>query len=183
LAPVKHKEVYQPIIDFAWAPRTSVAGMFAACPGGIILHGSRSGRSWSTQDEYESTVNYAEGGAAGLGWNATIGDDTLAIHIPLDSWGWNARAASKQYLAVEFAQGTASCPISDGQVRAFVYFYQMAKKEWPALPLRLPTHAELDSSGATGHYDGKSDVFPVNDPRTEDLRKRIVKRLGEMADA
>lgn len=147
----------------------------------MILHGSRSGRPQPTHDEYVGTARYAAVEPNGLGWNATIGSDEIALHIPLSHWGWNARAASSHYLAVEFAQPTVNDPITDGQVRAFCWWYGEAKQRWPALSKSMPTHAELDGSVEYGgYYDGKTDVFPKGDHRTTDLRQRILNRLAEM---
>ncbi len=164
-------------MEVAWAPRESVAGKFAACPLGVILHGSRSGRRWSLAEEYASTVRYAASGAGGLGWNATVGDRAVCQHVPLDSWGWNARAASPRYLAVEFAQPTASYAVTDGQVEAFARWFRLAREAWPRLPAHFLTHAEMEAMGATGARDGKTDVFPVGDPRADELRRLLLAAL------
>lgn len=151
-----------------------MAGVFAFPPRGIILHGSRSGQSWSIGREFVSTRNYAASGADGLGWNATIGPDAYSMHMTAREWGWNAREASRTYLAVEFAQSTVDEPITVGQVRAFVHWYaHEVVPVWGALDLSrddaLPMHSEL----AAGRRDGKSDVFPLSDRRGDDLRARI----------
>lgn len=151
-----------------------MAAAFTAIPQGVILHGSRSGSGNDTAAEYRGTANYAASGIE-LGWNATIGDDIYAIHMPCDRWGWNARAASQRYLAVEFAQATADRPISDAQVNAFCHWFEKeARRVWPGLALVFPTHAELPE----GQGDGKTDVFPRGDQRADELRARIVARLG-----
>lgn len=152
--------------------------MFTDRPRGVILHGTRSGLAQDVHAEFRSTVSYVQNGAAGLGWNATIGDDELCIHFEADRWGWNARAASKNYLAVEFAQARLTDMVTDGQVRAFCYWFQhFALKSWPTLAVNFPTHAEIEARGETGVKDGKSDVFPVGDFRISALRFRIVERL------
>lgn len=151
------------------------AGSFGATPKGVILHGSRSGQSYDTATEYAATVNYVRGGASGLGWNATIGDDAVAIHLQPDEWGWNARGHSSEYLAVEFAQATVSRAISDAQVRAFVWWFQRCRQRWPGLPLVFPTHASLKE----GIRDGKSDPFPLSDARADTLRGRILARFAD----
>jgi hypothetical protein len=104
-----------------------VAGVFAAPPRGIILHGSRSGRSQPVDLEFDGTRRYAVNEPNGYGWSATVGEDAVSIHMAPDQWGWNARGASSHYLAVEFAQGTGSDPITDGQVRAFCW---LVRAEW-----------------------------------------------------
>lgn len=142
---------------------------------GIILHGSRSGRAdYDTADEFASTVRYVLGGASGLGWHVTIGDDEVAHHIDPWYYGWNARAASLHYLAVEFAQPLADRPISDAQVRAFCWWLE--HYVWPSVPnfpLYMPTHAEVERSGETGVIDGKNDVFPYGSAEANELRERI----------
>jgi hypothetical protein len=154
------------------------ADVFAGTPRGVILHGSRSGHPQSTHAEYVGTANYAVDEPNGLGWNATIGDDEVAIHILSDEWGWNARTASSHYLAVEFAQPTVNDPISDAQVRAFCWWWIETKKMWPSLSKYMPTHAELDGTIEYGGYtDGKTDVFPKTDARATELRQRIISRL------
>lgn len=127
------------------------------------------------------TANYAASGIE-LGWNATVGDDEVALHMGFNEWGWNARASSDDYLGVEFAQPTVDRPISDGQVRAFVWFYQQARFRWSSLANNFPTHADLDgTAGYGGYHDGKTDVFPRGDPRTDELVARINKRLEEVS--
>lgn len=159
----------------------NVAGLFSVPPRGVILHGTRSGQAgWTTDQEYEATVNYVRNGAAGLGWNVTCGPNRLAIHMSPRSWGWSARAASQVYLAVEFAQPTVNHAITDGQVFAFCWWWLEARAVWPALPLKFPTHAEVERWGETGANDGKSDVFPWMDPRASELRERIVARLASL---
>ena len=140
----------------------------------MILHGTRSGRDWTTAEEFAATCRYVSGGAGGLGWHATISDNELAIHLPPHHYGWNARAASGRYLAVEFAQPTADRAISDAQVAAFVWWFALARVDWPDLPLVFPMHSELPE----GIADGKSDVFPRGSYRAAELRDRIRAALG-----
>lgn len=158
-----------------------LGGSFQTTPSGVILHGSRSGIPTNTIDqEFVGTANYAQNPTHDLGWNATIGNDEVAIHIPPLQWGWNARRASSRFLAVEFAQPLVTSPISDGQVRAFCWLYTMHfRRVYPKLPYALPTHAELDAQGVTGTHDGKTDVFPYNSVYTERLRERIGRTLQE----
>lgn len=95
-------------------------------------------------------------------------------------FGWNARAASSRYLAVEFAQGTVADAISDAQVRAFCWWMRsFALPAWPGLPLAFPTHADVERSSETGQRDGKSDVFPAGDARADELRARLMARLAD----
>lgn len=158
----------------------AASGLFGETPKGVILHGSRSGAANTTHQEYLGTAAYAHNEPDGLGWNATIGSDELALHLTHRQWGWNARSASPYYLAVEFAQPTVQSPIDDGQVRAFCWFFESARKTWPDLGTAFPTHAELDGTVEYGGYhDGKTDVFPHGDARTVDLRKRILDRLAQ----
>lgn len=153
---------------------------------GVILHGSRSGRAGQPNEagrhtEFVGTAQYAVNEPGGLGWNATVGHDEIAIHMLHSQWGWNARAASNKYLGVEFAQPTEAWPITDGQVRAFCWFVKEARKTWSHLPLQFPTHAELDGTQIYGgQYDGKTDVFRRGSPATDDLRARILAQLGLM---
>lgn len=169
---------YAPVVDEY--PSTFLQGHFDATPKGVILHGSRSGvLGHPTADEYLGTARWAQTNPNQYAWQATIGDDVVAVHLPSDAWGWNARAASRHYLAVEFAQSTRDAPVSDGQVRAFVWWLRQARLTYSDLPAYLPTHAEVEASGETGYRDGKDDVFPLGDPRTDDLRSRIEALLGE----
>jgi hypothetical protein len=139
---------------------------------GVILHGSRSGRNWSYEEEFWATARYAASGANGLGWNATIGPNLVALHIDARHWGWNAREHSKDLLAVEFAQPTIEYPITDAQIDAFCWWFtQKVLPIWPDIPWVFPTHAELPA----GQRDGKTDVFPDG----TDLRLRIGLRLEE----
>jgi hypothetical protein len=156
----------------------TIAGLFGSTPKGVILHSSRSGVvGRTTRAEFLGTANYAASGAGGLGWNATIGDDDIALHMATQAWGWNARAASPYYLAVELAQPVESADISDAQVRALAWFVRLARVHWPNLVDRYPTHAELDGN-ETGAYDGKTDVFSKGSPRADELRSRLMIELA-----
>jgi hypothetical protein len=156
------------------------SGTFATMPKGIILHGSRSGVAGNPKSkEYAGTASWEVNNPNDLGWNATIGEGRVAVHLTSQQWGWNARAASSLYLGVELAQATVDEPISDEQVAAFVDWVKThVLPAWPNLPLVFPTHAELDGTAEYGNYhDGKSDVFPKNDARTDALRARIMAGL------
>lgn len=155
------------------------AGTFARTPKGIILHGSRSGRAGNPKDaEYRGTANWEVNNPDGLGWNATIGDNRVAVHLTPREWGWNARGVSDNYMAVELAQATVDEPITDAQVAALAdYITTRVLPVWPGLPMYFPTHAELDGTPEYGPKDGKSDVWPKGDPRTDELRARLMKAL------
>lgn len=89
-------------------------------------------------------------------------------------WGWHARGASSKYLGYEFAQGIESDPITDAQVRAFVAFWlEVVEPVWPGIPRYFPTHAEVDKSGITGQFDGKTDPYTYGSPNANILRQRI----------
>jgi hypothetical protein len=159
-----------------------VAGSFAdRVPRGVILHGSRSGSPTNdTRAEFNGTRSWARSNPQGLGWHATIGDDVISLHYGPQQWGWNAAGASDDYLGVEFAQPTVNKPISDGQVRAFVWWMKTkVLPTHPAMSLHFPTHAEVEASGETGKWFGKSDVFPAGDNRALELRGRIIQMLLE----
>lgn len=155
------------------------AGAFTAVPAGVVLHGTRSGQPYDTDAEYRATLNYVRNGAGGLGWNVTVSDDTLCEHLRPGLYGWHARSASSQFLSIEFAQSDITRPISDAQVRAAAWWIAHARTVWPSLPLHFPGHSELDQSGATGQRDFKSDPFSVGDPRMDELRGRLMRRLEE----
>lgn len=152
-------------------------------PRGVILHGSRSGNpQFTTAQEFNNTSAWAANPSNVLGWNAGIGDDCYDVHLDAAHWGWNAYEASKVYLAVEFAQPVESRPISDAQVNAFCHWYAtVARKQWPTLPLHMPTHSQVEASGEIMHApSGKTDVFSLNSPNADELRSRILKRLKEV---
>ncbi len=151
-----------------------VAGAFLRAPLGVILHGSRSGKPQSLDREFAGTASYAQNNPGGLCWHATIGEDAVAMHLPFTHWGWNARSASKSYLAVEFAQPTVGYDITDAQVRAFAWWFAQARKAWPALPVYFIAHSELPE----GQADGKTDVFPIGDRRLDNLKRRLTAAVG-----
>jgi hypothetical protein len=152
------------------------AGVFAAQPFGVILHGSRGGAS-SVAAEYAGTAAWAVKNPDGLCWNATIGEGRYCVHLSARDWGWNARAESRDFLAVEFAQSRLASPISDAQVAAFAaWFTAEVEPVWPGLlaaGLRLPMHSELTSGAA----DGKSDAFLAGSANANNLRRRIMLAL------
>lgn len=135
----------------------------------------------ATDAEFRATATFATTDPARLGWNATIGDDIVAIHMSSRQWGWNARNCSTHYIGYEFAQATEADPISDAQVRAFCWLVQQDRAVWPAMPLVLKTHAEVDGTPEYGPFlDGKTDVFHRGSPSADDLKARIVARLAEL---
>lgn len=155
-------------------------GVFGATPRGVILHGSRSGHAaLSRQAEFNATSAWAANPSNVLGWNLTVGEDAYDRHLDEQQWGWDAYEASKVYLGAEFAQAVEEWPITDAQVRAFCHWFATyARKVWPALSLHMPSHAEVEHSGETGHgITGKTDAFSYGSPRMDDLRARILARL------
>lgn len=157
-------------------------GTFLHQPHGVILHGSRSGAvHTTTHAEFTGTANFAL--TTELGWNATIGDDEIAIHLPPDEWGHNARLASDDFLAVEIAQSRLGVPISNGQVRAFCWWMRkFVLPRWPGLPMHFPTHSEVENDGLTGQIDGKTDVFEWQDQaNANELRQRVMDRLNDQS--
>ena len=161
-----------PDVSYLQAP---IGGRFTHMPAGCILHGSRSGSSSNTtHEEFVGTASWAQNNPDGLGWNATIGDHEICTHMMADQWGHNARAASDNYLAVEFAQPTIGDPISDGQVEAFAWWWlNEVEERWPGIARYFPSHAEVEDQGETGANDGKL-RFPSGDARADDLRARIM---------
>jgi hypothetical protein len=156
------------------------AGTFASMPKGCIMHGSRSGVTGNPKaKEYTGTAGYEVNNNQDLGWNATIGENVVAVHLTPQQWGWNARAASSKYLGVEFAQATVDEPITDAQVAAFAdWWVTRVMPAWPGIPQRFPSHAEIDGTADYGPYvDGKTDAFPKNDPRMEDLVSRVMRAI------
>lgn len=153
-----------------------IAGTFASTPLGVILHGSRSGiPNRPTLAEYLGTASFAVGNSAGLGWNITCGTDRLAIHYPATRWGWNARQHSSQYLACEFAQANLGDHITDGQVKAFVWWFRnKARATWPRLRAEFPNHSDLPA----GIADGKSDCEPRGVHTVRDRVLAELKRQG-----
>lgn len=155
------------------------AGRFSSMPKGVILHGSRSGVAGNPKDkEYLGTARYEVANTDDLGWNATIGENKVAVHLTPQEWGWNARGSSDNWLAVEIAQATVDEPITDAQVAALAdWIKTRVLPAWPSLPMMFPSHAELDGTPEYGPKDGKSDVFPLGDQRMENLRTRLMKAL------
>ena len=155
-------------------------GVFHQTPRGVILHGSRSTRRENTtHQEFEGTANFALNTV--LGWNVTVGDDEIAIHLPPDEWGHHAFDASEHYLSVELAQPDLGFPISDAQVRAFCWWVRkFVQPRWPAFPMHFPTHSEVEHNGETGQFSGKTDVYPwQNVAEADALRQRIHNRLED----
>jgi len=148
----------------------------------VILHGSRSNQDLTIAQEFAGTSSWAQQGAPYtnvdgsvdyLGWNATIGENVVALHIGCKQWGWSARLYSHVYLAVEFSQCKEFDPIGDAQLRAFVWwFLHVARVAWPDLPAVFPTHAELDRLLTVP--DGKTDAFTNG----AELRGRIMAMLA-----
>lgn len=150
-------------------------------PEDVLLHATRSTRPYSPEVEYEGTVNYVENGAGGLGWNVTVGPGVVAIHCGPYQFGWNARKASNRYYAIEIAQARLGDPIDDETVRTVAWIIKHeALRANPNMPLRMPTHAEIDGV-ETGAFDGKTDTHEKwNTEAANALRDRIRAALKEM---
>ena len=177
-------DVYAPSVF--WMPAQHPAGRFAGPPRGWALHGTRSGRDFTTAREFDANRHY--GVTTQLAFNNCIGDDAVSIHLDAFTWGWHAFSASSKYLALEFAQPGFSGyePISDRQVNAAAWIIKQHRAAWRGrgvvLPLRLRTHAELEHDGETVQTSGKTDTFPVNDGRADDLRNRLLLRLALLGE-
>lgn len=149
-----------------------------------MLHGSRSGIvGRPLRAEYDATRRYCQTNPYGLSWHATIGEDRYSVHLAADTWGWHARAASRTWLGVEFAQPTSDVTISDQQIAAFEHWWQtVVRPVWPRWTLtgnHLRTHAEIEQLGLTGATDGKTDCYPYADPRAGQLRQAILARIND----
>lgn len=154
---------------------------FLKTPLGFLLHGTRSGVTQSAEAEWNGTVGYASRGTNGIdAWNYTTGPGLVAVHLTPDRWGWHARGCSRYYVSIESAQGTAAQGIDDETVKAICWCVQDGRKIHPGVPLNFPTHGEVDGTPQYGYHDGKSDVFPRGDVRSDELRGRIMSRLQEM---
>jgi len=174
----------------AYAPRVDdqypgiSRGEFDQLPVAFILHGSRSTqRLNTTHQEYEGTARYAVNEPDGFGWNATVGEDEIAVHMPWTQWGWHARRQSTRMIGLEFAQPNLGDPISDAQVRAAAWGILEARRATQErfgepVPFTFYTHAEVEAFGWTGMHDGKTDTHSFPDKRgAEDLKSRILQRL------
>lgn len=140
----------------------------------MILHSTRSGQNYNTTQEHNATVNYVKSGADGLGWTATIGDGVICYHMSLDEWGWNARAASSKWLAVELAQAKLDGPILDSQIEAAAAVWIEARSIWPSLPLKFINHSDLPE----GIADGKSDVCRRGDSTITGKVESLLRKAG-----
>jgi hypothetical protein len=170
--------VLEPLFEYV---QGLVVGARNMVPRGAILHGSRSGRDQSVDDEYRGTVGWVANGTNGVvGWNFTIGNHEVAQHMGVDQYGWHARAASRPYVGMEFAQGVESQIVTDAQVETFAWVWRnIVEARYPTIPPYFPTHAEVERNGETGQRDGKSDVYSTTN-RAEELRARIAEALSHI---
>lgn len=156
-------------------------GSLPNTPRGVLQHGSRSGQPLTYAQEFAGTDRWAQNPDNVLGWNATIGEGIISLHLPIRTFGWNAFGASAVYVAVEYAQPTEAYPITDLMVRTHNWFFAtMVRPAYPHIPLHFPSHAEVEHSGEIAHTpSGKTDAFSYGSPRMDDLRQRIRKNLAE----
>lgn len=114
-----------------------------------------------------------------LGWDATIGEGVISLHLPTWAFGWNAFAASALYFAAEYAQPTEDYPITDVMVRTHNWWFAtVLRAARPSLPLHFPSHAEVEHTGEIAHApSGKTDAFSYGSSRMENLRARILDNL------
>lgn len=143
----------------------------------MIWHGSRSGIERPLVEEFDSTRNFAAGGANGLGWNATIGEDAYSVHMAASSWGWSAREHSPYYIAIETANPNLGDLVTARIVKAAAHYWRYeVEPVYPGIKLTMsnqPTHAELPA----GIRDGKTDCYQRGDSRADDLRRAMLKEL------
>lgn len=140
-------------------------------PQGFLLHGSRSGLDRSENDEFWSTVRYAQagGGPQGLAWHCTAMSGKAAYHMSPRQWGWSAYEASKHYIAVEFSQPRLGDYISDESIDAFCYYVRLdVLPVWPDIPRVAICHSELQGE--------KSD--PVIASEAAAFNARVLARLA-----
>jgi hypothetical protein len=177
---------YTPALLLMPLNRLSARYPYLTVPKGFAIHGTRSGYSRPVQSEFPGAAGYEVNRIDGCGAVCTLGEDTVAQHLPWNQWPWHARRASRYYVACEYAQGTADDEITDGEVRSFAWVVQQVRAVYPTIPLLFRTHAELENEGETGpnpetgRNDGKSDVFGYQDPRADELRARTYARLAEL---
>lgn len=155
----------------------NIAGQYAVMPKGVILHGTRSGNPNNDVDEeFNGTLNYVRNGANDLGWNATVGDGIIAIHMHPSDWGWHARACSYKYVGIEIAQAVESIDITDKQIETIAWYLRnYVYKYWSNMPHTLVTHSEVDGTADYGgQYDGKTDVFSRGNPKAQELKDAIL---------
>ena len=145
-------------------------------PDGFLLHGSRSGVPQTSMQEFWATVHWAQSGANGLGWHATIGPGVVAVHMRPSQYGWNAGdPASYRYIAAEFCQPNYGDPIEDEQIEAYCWWVlNEVLPVWPDIPRVFVHHAQLEQ----GNRAGKTDVYPNDDARQAELIARIRRCLG-----
>jgi N-acetylmuramoyl-L-alanine amidase-like protein len=147
-------------------------------PSFLLMHGTRSGLDRSIREEFDSNRRYVVTNTKGYSWHVTIGEDAYSMHLPLDKWGWHANEESRQSLGVEFAQPTVDHTINDAQVRAFADWFKVAVATWPGLNIGTASGMRMHSAVASGVRQGKTDVYPLGDPRWPELRGRIIQALG-----
>jgi hypothetical protein len=159
-------------------PDPQPAGTLGACAG-VILHGSRSGRVGNPlANEGKGTASYEVNNSLGLGWNATAWPGHVAIHLPADQWGWNARNASDNYVAIEIAQPVESDPIGNVHIAVADYIFDHVWPRWGEV-WHFPSHAELEDWGETGANDGKTDLYHTGAAEMNAFRDKVYARLNE----
>lgn len=157
-----------------------VAGIFPlGQPTYLIIHGTRSGLDRTVREEFDGNRAYVVTNTKGYSWHVTIGEDAYSIHLPMNRWGWHANEESRQSLGVEFAQMTGDHTINDAQVRAFAHWFKnVVVPIWPGLNIGAQGGMQMHSAIASGQRQGKTDVYPLGDPRWPELRGRIITALG-----
>lgn len=157
-----------------------IAGSFPfGQPSYIIMHGTRSTIDRSIRAEFDSNRRYAVTNTKGFAWHVTVGEDAFSNHLDIRNWGWHANEESRQSLGVEFAQPTADHTINEAQVRAFVAWFRTdVLGAYPFFNLAKPGGMRMHSEVASGKLQGKTDVYPIGDPRWPVLRDQIIEALG-----
>lgn len=157
------------------------AGTIARCDG-VIFHGSRSGRAGNPLDqEALGTARYCVSNGS-LAWNATAGPGVIYEHLNARFWGWNARAASNRYVAVEIAQPTVNDDPTPCAVAVADWIYDRVWPVWGEV-WHFPSHAELELWGETGQVDGKSDLYPAGDERMNVFREKVYAQIRRRQEA
>lgn len=178
MTPAPEDPGYWPEVLIVTMPDRCIFDLTAKRPLGTVIHGTRGGNA-TREQEWEATLNWARSGPWGktrtgevyyLGWLATIYDDAIALHMPWRKSGWHAGELSETFYGVEFVQPTERDDITDGQVRAYGWLHRQLRQRHEGFECNLLAHSETPQ----GVADGKSDVFPVWDPRLAELKRRLI---------
>lgn len=117
---------------------------------GVVVHTTRSGRSWTPQEEFSATARWLMNPASQVSAHVVVGPRSVAWLVPDTDEAWHCREANSTHLGIEIVQATPTTPIPN---QSYVLAAGVIRG-W-ALKYGFPLERVTDDTkpGIVGHED------------------------------